>query len=113
MKTRSRKQASRQPGRANVYAGLGYRDAWIMPVKAQLVSKIAELLAQRRMPQARAATVLGIPQPELAMMLRGQFRDVSLFKLMKCFTQLGYDVSIVIRPRPDKATTGTVSVTFE
>ena len=113
MKTLSRKHAIHKLGSANVYADLRHLDAWIMPVKAQLVSRIAELLAERRMPQTQAAILLGIPQPKLSMMLHGQFREISLSKLMGCFTRLGYDVTIVVRPRPNKASAGTVSVIFE
>jgi predicted XRE-type DNA-binding protein len=83
-----------------------------MLVKAQLVSRIAELLEERGMTQTQAATVLGIPQPKLSKMLRGQFRGFSERKLMDCLTQLGQDVQIVVRQRPDERSTGAVSVTF-
>lgn len=83
-----------------------------MRMKAQLVSRISELLAERGMKQAEAARLLGIPESKLSRMLRGQFRGFSLFKLLGCFTHLGYDVHIVIRPTPDHRSTGTVSVTF-
>jgi predicted XRE-type DNA-binding protein len=83
-----------------------------MLVKAQLVSRIAELLAERGMTQTQAATVLGIPQPKLSKMLRGQFRGFSERRLMDCLTQLGQDVQIVVRQRPDERSTGAVSVTF-
>lgn len=83
-----------------------------MLVKAQLVSRIAELLAGRGMSQTRAATVLGIPQPSLSKMLRGQFRKLFERKLKDCLTQLGQDVQIIVRQRPDDRSTGAVSATF-
>jgi predicted XRE-type DNA-binding protein len=83
-----------------------------MRVKAQLVRRITELLGERGIPQTEAATLLGIPEPKLSKMLRGQFGGSCLYELLKCFTRLGYDVHIVIRPRPDKRSTGTLSVTF-
>ena len=114
MKAPSRKHATHRRGTTNVYADLGYRAPESMLVKAQLVSRIAELLAERGMTQiqTQAATVLGIPQPKLSKMLRGQFRGFSERKLMDCLTQLGQDVQIVIRQRPDDRSTGAVSVTF-
>jgi predicted XRE-type DNA-binding protein len=112
MSPRSRKQPSHRRGSTNVYADLGYRAPESMLVKAQLVSRIAELLAERGMTQTQAATVLGIPQPKLSKMLRGQFRGFSERKLMDCLTQLGQDVQIVVRQRPDQCSTGAVSVTF-
>lgn len=89
MRTRSRKQPSHRRGSTNVYADLGYRAPESMLVKAQLVSRIAELLAERGMTQTQAATVLGIPQAKLSKMLRGQFRGFSERKLMGYLTQLG------------------------
>lgn len=110
----SRKHATHRRGTTNVYADLGYRAPESMLVKAQLVSRIAELLAERGMTQTQtqAATVLGIPQPSLSKMLRGQFRGFSERKLMDCLTQLGQEVQIVVRQRPDDRSTGAVSVTF-
>lgn len=81
-------------------------------MKAQLAGRITELLAERGMPQSEAAALLSVPEPKLYKLLRGQFRAFSLFELLKCFTHLGYDVHIVIRPRPDNRSTGTLSVTF-
>jgi predicted XRE-type DNA-binding protein len=112
MRSRPRKQPSHRRGSTNVYADLGYRTPESMLVKAQLVSRIAELLEERGLTQTRAATVLGIPQPKLSKMLRGQFRGFSERRLMDCLIQLGQDVQIVVRPRPDERSTGSVSVTF-
>jgi predicted XRE-type DNA-binding protein len=84
-----------------------------MRVKAQLARRITELLAERGISQAEAAALLGVPEPELSKLLRGQFGGFCLYELLKCFTRLGYDVHIVIRPRSDKRSTGTLSVTFE
>lgn len=99
-------------GSANVYGDLGDRAAQSMLVKAQLVSRIAELLAERDMTQTQAAAVLCIPQPKLSRMLRGQFRGFSERKLMDCLTRLGQDVQIIIRQRPNQRGAGAVSVTF-
>jgi predicted XRE-type DNA-binding protein len=104
--------ASNRRRSTNVYANLGNRASESMLVKAQLISRIAELLAQRGMTQTEAATLLGVPESKLSKMHRGQFGEFSLYELLKCFTHLGYDVHIVIRPRPDKRSTGTLSVTF-
>ncbi|MFY9689773.1 MAG: XRE family transcriptional regulator [Candidatus Acidiferrales bacterium] len=39
----------------NVYADLGYADSDDMPVKAQIVAKIAEIIEQRHLTQEQAA----------------------------------------------------------
>jgi predicted XRE-type DNA-binding protein len=94
----------------NVYADLGFQDAAEMLVKAQLVAKISEILAARKWTQQQASKVLGIPQPKLSKMLRGQFRGISEAKMMECLTKLGRDIQIVIRAEETKAAIGRVEV---
>ena len=93
-RARSRKQATHRRGSTNVYADLGYRAPESMLVKAQLVTRIAELLAERGMPQTQAATVLGIAQSTLSKVLRGQFRKFRERKLLDWLTQLRQDVQL-------------------
>mgnify|MGYP003438783466 CR=1 FL=1 len=65
-----------EKGSGNVYADLGMPDAEEMLVKAQLSTKIAEIIKLRKMTQTQAAQVLGMPQPKLSNMLRGRFRGI-------------------------------------
>ncbi len=112
MKTRTAKSVSHERGSTNVYADLGYKSADEMLVKAQLVTTIAEILAERGYTQTKAAELLGIPQPKLSKMLRGQFRGFSERKLMDCLTLLGRDIDIVVRATPKRKGQGAVSVSF-
>jgi predicted XRE-type DNA-binding protein len=82
----------------NVYEQLGFPDAEEMLVKAQLVSQIAEILRKRGWSQQQAAKVLGLTQPKLSKMLRGQFRGISEMKMMDCLVRLGRAVKIVVGP---------------
>ena len=83
----------------SVYAELGFPDADEMLVKAQLVMKIAQILRERGWSQQQAAKVLGLSQPKLSKMLRGQFRGVSEMKMMDCLVRLGREVKIVVGPK--------------
>jgi predicted XRE-type DNA-binding protein len=117
MKAGARRKSSpkHEHGSANAYRDLGFPDPEAMLVKARLTSKIAEILAERRYTQARAAELLGIPQPKLSRILRGQFRGVSERKLMDCLAKLGRDVEIVVREAPHARIAGRrgcVSVVF-
>jgi predicted XRE-type DNA-binding protein len=87
----------------NVYAQLGFPDAEEMLVKAQLVSKIGEILRERGWSQQQAAKVLGLTQPKLSKMLRGQFRGISEMKMMDCLVRLGRAVRIVVGPEGEAA----------
>ena len=87
----------------NVYEQLGFPDADEMLVKAQLVSQIAEILRERGWSQQQAAKVLGLTQPKLSKMLRGQFRGISEMKMMDCLLRLGRTVKIVVGPETKAA----------
>jgi predicted XRE-type DNA-binding protein len=86
----------------SAYHELGFADADQMLVKAQLMVKIAETLRERRWTQQHAARVLGLTQPKLSKMLRGQFRGVSEMKMMECLVRLGRGVKIVVGPAGPK-----------
>lgn len=87
----------------NVYEQLDFPDAKEMLVKAQLVTQIAEILRERGWSQQQAAKVLGLTQPKLSKMLRGQFRGISEMKMMDCLVRLGRTVKIVVGPETEDA----------
>jgi predicted XRE-type DNA-binding protein len=95
-----------------VYADLGYENAEEMLVKAQLVSKIAEIIQRRGLTQVEAAKLLGLTQPKVSAMLRGQFRGFSERKLIDCLTSLGRDVQIVIKEAPQRRAGGRLTIVF-
>ncbi len=101
-----------EKGSMNVYVDLGMSDAEEMLVKAQLASKIAEIIKHRKLTQVQAAELLGMPQPKLSNMLRGQFRGISEAKMLECLTRLGRDVQIVVKTASRSRKTGHVSVFF-
>jgi predicted XRE-type DNA-binding protein len=101
-----------EKGSSNVYADLGMANSEEMFVKAQLSTKIGEIIKLRKMTQVEAAQVLGIPQPKLSNMLRGQFRGISEAKMLECLTRLGRDVQIVVKTSPKARKIGAVSVRF-
>ena len=83
-----------------------------MLVKAQLASKICDIIKRGKLTQAQAAEILGIPQPKLSGLLRGQFRGISEAKMMDCLTKLGRDIRIVVGPARRAASEGSVKVVF-
>jgi predicted XRE-type DNA-binding protein len=96
----------------NVYADLGYPDADEMLVKAKLVSKISEIVGSKGLTQVETAKILGLTQPKVSAMLRGQFRGISERKLIDCLTRLGRDVEIVVKEAPRRRAGGRLKVTF-
>jgi predicted XRE-type DNA-binding protein len=98
-----------EKGSTNVYADLGRADADAMIVKAQLASKIAELIKRRHLTQVEAAELFGMPQPKVSAMLNGRFRGISEEKMMRCLLALGQNVQIVVKPAR-KGQAGSLSV---
>lgn len=96
----------------NVYADLGGPDAEEMLVKAQLASKIGDIIKRRKWSQQQAAEVLGVSQSKLSKMLRGQFRGVSEVKMLDCLTRLGRDVQIVVGRARRVNSVGRIAVVF-
>ena len=78
----------------NVYADLGRADAAEMQVKAQLASKIADIIKHRQLTQQQAAEILSLPQPKVSGLMRGQFRGISEAKMIECLNRLGCDVEV-------------------
>jgi predicted XRE-type DNA-binding protein len=101
-----------EKGSGNVYADLGLAAADEVLVKAQLAMKIGAIIKNRRWTQQHAAEVLGMTQPKLSKMLRGQFRGISEAKLPDCLTRLGRDVQIVVGPARRNAAAGHIAVVF-
>ena len=93
----------------NVYADLGNEDAAKMLVKAQLVTKIGEIIKARKWTQQEASDVLGLTQPKLSKMLRGQFRGISEARMLDCLARLGRDVQIVVGPVRRSVAAGRVA----
>ena len=99
-------------GSGNVYADLGMTDADEMFMKGQLVTKIGEIIRDRGWTQQEAADVLGITQPKLSKMLRGQFRGISEAKMLECLAKLGRHVQIVVGPACQSSDVGRIEVVF-
>ncbi len=99
-----------EKGSANIFEDLGLPDAAEMQVKATLAAKIGEILKQRHLTQFQAAEILGMPQPKLSNMLRGQSRGISEAKMLECMNRLGRDVQMVVRKTSRSKTTGRTSV---
>ena len=99
-------------GSTNVYADLEFPDSEQMLLKAQLAEKISHIIQRRHLTQTEAASILGIPQSKLSLILRGQFRGVSELKMLECLNRLGRDVQIIVKKAPRTKPQGRISVVF-
>jgi predicted XRE-type DNA-binding protein len=85
-------------GSRNVFKDLGIPNAEEHLIKAQLVFKIDSIMKSRGLKQAAAAELLGIKQPDVSKMLRGEFRQFSVERLLRFLVALDHDVEIIVKP---------------
>jgi predicted XRE-type DNA-binding protein len=98
MKTRLIEGVEVQCGSDNVFADLGLADAEKLKIKTGLVIEIRKAMKSHGLTQQEAAKRMGISQPKVSDMMRGDFSNLSERKLMDCLTRLGYDIEIKVRP---------------
>ena len=88
-------------GSGNVFTDLGLRDAEKLKIKSGLVIEITKAMRKLGLTQDEAARRMGITQPKVSGMLRGDFSNLSERKLMDCLNRLGYDIEIKVRLASD------------
>jgi predicted XRE-type DNA-binding protein len=89
-------------GSRNVFKDLGLPNAEEHVIKAQLVFKIDTILKKRRLKQVEAAALFGVRQPDVSKMLRGDFHQFSVERLLRFLVALNQDVQIVVKPHYDR-----------
>lgn len=99
-------------GSGNVFADLGLPNPDIALAKAQLVQRIREIIADRKLTQAKAAEVLWLDQPKVSALMRGRVEGYSIDRLFRFLNALGQRVEITVRPNSADAESRSVAVTY-
>jgi predicted XRE-type DNA-binding protein len=71
---------------------------------------IDTIMKDRVLRQVEAADLFGIRQPGISKMLRGEFRQFSVERLLRFLVAVGQDVEIVTKPHRDRKSTPTLYV---
>ena len=107
----SKKQPEVTEGSGNVFADLRFPEPDKAQAKAQLASRIVDIVERRGLTQAEVAELLGIDQPKVSKLLRGQLSGFSADRLLRFLLALDQDVEIIIRPKPEFHAHGQINVT--
>jgi len=99
-----------EEGSANIFADLGFPNPEEHLAKAELAVQIVEILRQRGLSQAAAADILGIDQPKVSALMRGQLKNFSLDRLCRFLNRLDKDVDIVVKDKPRSRTHGETHI---
>jgi predicted XRE-type DNA-binding protein len=94
----------------NVFADLGLANPEQESLKAKLILQIYRTIKERKLTQAQAGEILGIKQPHVSSLMRGQSGTFSAERLMEFLAALGHDIEISVSSRHRRH--GDVSVTL-
>jgi predicted XRE-type DNA-binding protein len=97
-------------GSGDVLVDLGFADASERKLRVELAMRLNELITARRLTQAGAAQLFGIPQPHVSELKHYKLSRFSSERLLRFVTLLDRDVEIVIRPKAKGRAAGVVSV---
>jgi predicted XRE-type DNA-binding protein len=86
-------------GSGNVFADLGVPNPEEALAKSNLVSRIVDIIQERKLTQVQAAKVLGVDQPKVSALMRGRISDFSIERLFRFLMLLGQDVRITVTPQ--------------
>jgi predicted XRE-type DNA-binding protein len=109
MMTARKKLPAHEKGSGNIFAELGLPNAEEHQLKAALVVQLKRLIAERELTQTAAAKLIVMKQPDLSKLLRGDFRLVSVEKLMRMLTAFDQDVEITLKPHRKRGKAGRIA----
>ncbi|WP_296378478.1 helix-turn-helix transcriptional regulator [Reyranella sp.] len=67
------------------------------------MSELKHIVDREGWTQAHAAKVMGMAQPDVSRLLRGQFANYSIERIMRFLRAAGCEVEIVVRPKGKRA----------
>ncbi|WP_066384555.1 helix-turn-helix domain-containing protein [Anabaena sp. CA = ATCC 33047] len=81
----------------NVFADLGLSDADELFTRGKIGIHVLHLLKQRNLKQREISELLGIPQPEVSRLMRGEFQRFSEGKLLIFLKRLDTEITLHLR----------------
>ena len=93
-----RKSPTVTKSRGNVFADLGVPQAGMALAKASLTHRLCEAIRARKLNQTQAAEILGLTQPKVSSLMRGQLEGFTLERLLKFLNLFQMEVEIAVQP---------------
>ena len=86
-------------GNGNVFADIGVAHPERVLARAQIMSRISEIIRDRGLTQKQTSELLGIPQSKVSCLMNGKLSMFSLDHLFELLNALDRDVEIIIKPK--------------
>jgi predicted XRE-type DNA-binding protein len=88
-----------QDSSGNVFFDLGLSNADELFTRGKIGIQVLRLLKQRNLKQREISELLGIPQPEVSHLMKGEFQRFSEGKLLIFLKRLDTEITLHLRPR--------------
>jgi|SRR3989338_5778960 len=97
-------------GSGNVFADIGVACPERVMARAQIMSRLSEIIKERGLTQKAASSLLGIPQSKVSCLMNGKLSMFSLDHLFELLNALDRDVEIIIKPKTKREKFATTHV---
>jgi len=97
-------------GSGNVFSDIGVAHPERVLVRAQVMSRITELIRERGLTQKAAGELLDLPQSKVSCLMSGKLSMFSLEHLFELLNALDRDVEIIIKPKTKEEKFATTQV---
>ena len=94
----------------NVYADTGHPNPEEAMAKAELAILISNAIKRKKLTQKKAAELIGVDQPKISAIIRGQLSGFTIDRLFRFLMALGMDIVIEARPHTSKTTSAHIQV---
>lgn len=84
----------------NVFADLDVPNPEEQLAKAALAAEISKEIVARKLTQKVAGDIMGIDQPKVSALMRGQLSGFTMDRLVSLLNTLDLDVDITVNPKP-------------
>jgi predicted XRE-type DNA-binding protein len=99
-------------GSGNIFQDIGSQCPERLLARAKAMSRIAQIIRERGLTQAKAAKLLGIPQSKVSCLMNGKLSLFSLEHLFELLNALDSDVEIIIKPKGKEEKFATTNIIF-
>lgn len=94
----------------NVYLDTGHSNPEEAMAKAELAILISSTIKRKKLTQKKAAELIGVDQPKISAIIRGQFSGFTIDRLFRFLVALGIDIIIEAKPHMSKSTSAHIQV---
>lgn len=97
-------------GRGNVFEDIGVAHSERVMARAQIMSRVADIIKERGLTQKEAAILLNLSQSKVSCLMNGKLSMFSLDHLFELLNALDSDVEIIIKPKTKEEKFATTHV---